>query len=779
MNIIKIDKLKALGIFSDYTAQANLENFLKFNLFYGWNGSGKTTLSKLLFCLQKDATLPSNFSGSEFKISTDRGEITNRNLKRIENLSVFNEDFIKENIDWNDRVKSILLISKEKITAIEELKKEREAHAKVKKELEDDSVTEKETEDRLQNILSLTAKQIKQSFQTIGAKESYYNSYDKKKFLDFLSKEKENIQNPESILSDKNLNNLIENIKPNEKDIIVYNFQKPELKTLYEVEKRLVDLLKTSITSGVIEKLKNNSDIASWVESGLRIHQKHGEEKCEFCGNAIDPKRLLELNKHFSDELSELRKKLEYEKGWIEENIALEDVALEESLFYADLQDQFILRKTQIGKEIRAINKFVDVWLLALSEKISNPSKEILLAAKIPENFLTNIEREVFELETLIISQNLRIGNFDLELKKNQKKLELHYGAEFEKNFQYFKALDDLRLREDWREAARKLLREGVIKLAELEGSLSNETLGATLFNKTLARFVGYSEIELKFSEPLKGYQIIRKHNGALAKNLSEGEKTAIAFVYFITKLREKESLKDDIVVLDDPISSFDSNNLFSAYSFIKAELEEARQLFVFTHNFTFFRLIRDWFKGKNGRKEHDGTPRDDKSRFYLIKVSPSFPRASVIENIDQSLINYDSEYHFVFSRLYIFKDQETLSLEESFQVANLSRKLLESFLSFKFPKKRNDFKVLFDVAFKKLDLPEEEKRQKGEKIFNFINKYSHLQTIYFGGDDESNQLGETSNIVKEVLGVVEANDDDHYREMVELLALDTHDNEE
>ena len=71
---------------------------------------------------------------------------------------------------------------------------------------------------------------------------------------------------------------------------------------------------------------------------------------------------------------------------------------------------------------------------------------------------------------------------------------------------------------------------------------------------------------------------------------MSEGEKTAIAFVYFIAKLKEnRNQIEDSIIVVDDPISSFDSNHLFQAYSYLKHECEMALQLFMFTHNFQSF----------------------------------------------------------------------------------------------------------------------------------------------------------------------------------------------
>ena len=49
--------------------------------------------------------------------------------------------------------------------------------------------------------------------------------------------------------------------------------------------------------------------------------------------------------------------------------------------------------------------------------------------------------------------------------------------------------------------------------------------------------------------------------------------------------------------------------------------------------------------------------------------------------------------------------------------------------------------------------LDEKEKKQKNERIYRFISKYSHLQAIDFGDDAENNLIGEFGgykNIKKE-----------------------------
>ena len=89
------------------------------------------------------------------------------------------------------------------------------------------------------------------------------------------------------------------------------------------------------------------------------------------------------------------------------------------------------------------------------------------------------------------------------------------------------------------------------------------------------------------------------------AVNLSEGEKTAIAFSFFLTKLLEIEDLKTVIVYIDDPISSFDNNHIFQVNALIKefffykptaddSTHLRSEQLFISTHSHEFFSLLRE-----------------------------------------------------------------------------------------------------------------------------------------------------------------------------------------
>jgi hypothetical protein len=53
--LIKLNRIKNLGVFTDYSWDAQLPHFERFNVIYGDNGSGKTTFSRLLDCLKTGA----------------------------------------------------------------------------------------------------------------------------------------------------------------------------------------------------------------------------------------------------------------------------------------------------------------------------------------------------------------------------------------------------------------------------------------------------------------------------------------------------------------------------------------------------------------------------------------------------------------------------------------------------------------------------------------------------------------------------------------------------
>ena len=93
--------------------------------------------------------------------------------------------------------------------------------------------------------------------------------------------------------------------------------------------------------------------------------------------------------------------------------------------------------------------------------------------------------------------------------------------------------------------------------------------------NKELASYLGRDE--LRFDVEQNGYKIMRGAQPAL--HLSDGERTSIAFLYFLKSLKATDfDLESGIVVIDDPVSSLDANSLFSAFGYMKARTAAAGQ---------------------------------------------------------------------------------------------------------------------------------------------------------------------------------------------------------
>lgn len=756
----QINYLNDFGIYKDYSHNPNLDCFSRFNLFYGWNGSGKSTISRLMRMLS-NRSIDEDYSNCKFEVELEDGsKVTQNTLNNFPfKMFVFNQDFINENINWDQVIKSILLISEEKIedrkkliNSNEELNIKKDEYKKLSDEIRKES-------NETSKFLSDIASKIKTQFQKIETDDKYYLNYNKTRVEQFLANHS-NIANVQN-LSLEEIDTVIKSIKPAEKKQLIIEGIVIDKENLIEQRKNIQHALSSSYVAFAIEKLKDNSKLSNWVEQGLEFHRQTQSEYCEFCGNKVGEGRIEELEMHFNKEYIAFKERLILLRTLInKEKFAVINYPHTTEL-YEEYQSEYNQLLVNISTTIKEINLLLDDLNSKLTMKINDPFAIILDIPELNEERIDFLIDNAIKLERIITQHNEKTANFKEEINKKKKALEAHLVKEALLNFNFLSKHNTLKKKQ-----TRLLqLRDNINRLESdvqtIETTLSNQFLGATEFNKRLHGFLGRKELSLRFDGAIKGYRIMR--NEMQAKNLSEGEKTAIAFIYFITKLKENgNDISDSIIVIDDPISSFDSNNLFHAYSFLKIECQHAKQLFILTHNFNFYKLLRDWLVKKN-KNERNRLP-VTKSVFYSIESfkTGNDLRESRIVNAMKVLLDYQSEYHYIFSKVYDFKDNQLLSLDEAFTVANLSRKLLEGFLSFKYPKKRNDFSQLMEAS--KCD------EVVKDKIYKFINKYSHNQSIEFGDENIENLLGESQNVVLDIMQLIKKLDEEHYKEMIQVV---------
>ncbi len=252
--------------------------------------------------------------------------------------------------------------------------------------------------------------------------------------------------------------------------------------------------------------------------------------------------------------------------------------------------------------------------------------------------------------------------------------------------------------------------------------------------NKKLRTMFGRDDISFAVKNDGKGeaigYEINR--SGKRAKNISEGEKTAIAFAYFCIHLTGQDfTIKDGIVVIDDPISSLDSGLLFKVCAAIKKQMRNAGQLVILTHNFDFFNHLKKWFMND---PQICGQGNALPAKYRLLMIQNGFNqqdecRIAWLADLDPMLRDFESEYHFLFKKLVDFHkdnpDGEPQKIEAIYDYPTIARKLLECFLSFRVPTTSSFYVRMLGLSKINKEISTEEI----EFVYNFVNSHSHLDT--------------------------------------------------
>jgi wobble nucleotide-excising tRNase len=134
----------------------------------------------------------------------------------------------------------------------------------------------------------------------------------------------------------------------------------------------------------------------------------------------------------------------------------------------------------------------------------------------------------------------------------------------------------------------------------------------------------------------------------------------------------------------------------------------------------------------------------------------------AVLRVLDNLLHQYESEYHYLFKKVYEQANNENagVGLQAYYSLPNLARRLLEAFLAFRYPlisglKDQMD-QIGFDAA-------------KKARILRFLHTHSHDAQISEPEHDLS-ILSETPQILKDIMEVMASEDPRHFEAMAKLV---------
>lgn len=764
--IKRIDYIKNYGIFRTFKWQPSIPEFLNTNLFYGLNGSGKSTLATVFEDVKNKEQR--YYKGDYKLIDNEIGDILSTSLQnQNENIYVFNSHFVKNNIGEFDTLKGIIYISEENKEAKIQLDKLLDEKERLKQEFQRISKCYIKAEKEFDDACIKCARNIKNEFIYIGGAGEKYANYNKALYQDAISKY---IKTPNLVCSEEELNTRINGLRlklsDKVKPIINEKISRFDIDSFFNDIKTISERL--SQTFQIVLKQKIGDDVFSWIAEGYRLHTE--SEKCIYCGNIISSKRKQELDELFSAEMKSLISSLDSLKTRIN-CYQLPELAIARDDFYSSQQSE-VTRLLSLYKRIRnGFLTFVDCIITKIQNKIANPYESIGLDVD-SFNELKDVNMTIDKINYYIDSANKTTEDFKRQQQLDANELEkvlVIYNYRQQNISELKKNLDDNTIADL---DIRKRIKDNEIEIARCEAILKNEVIAGNEFNKLIHSFLGRNEFELKYDEKTMGYKIVRKENGNFAQNLSEGEKTAIAFIYFLTKVRENgNDISNSIIVFDDPISSFDSNHLYNAYSYIVVNFATCKQLFILTHNFKFFKLLYNKFSKKEAS-----------SSMYLIdtdyiNINGVFMRCAKLGKLPKSIGDASSEYNYLFDKAYKFynynKNKQDIQFDEYMQMANTCRRLLESFSSFKVQTKlslydriERLFKCNKGTDYK---LTKEEASDL-ELIYRFINSFSHNET-FEEFETTDIVLGELHSIVGKVLDLIKQADSEHYNALIRSIS--------
>ena len=709
--IKRINKIKNLGVFDDYARSADLQDFREKNILYGWNYAGKTSLSRLFSYLNKDHVIDDDYQNVEFEIElTDGTKITQQN-KNDNPLSVkvFNSDFVRDNLRFDSDDKKITGITFDVGENVNIRKEIEENNHKIEKG------NQKKNGNRA-NIVKLEEFETKFTNEARRIKNECFNS-----LIEFNKGHLRNVLNSLQSPIDQYTNINTNDLRQIKSDALALDtkteidIQKPT--TSFEVLSSEVTVICQSTPTQTIEdKVLSDNDFYNWVKKGLEIYTLKNPtiDTCAFCGQSLPNKRIEYLNAFYSNEAAKLKSQIENTKQKINDEkqrfTNLEWCAKSPNDLVDSCKDDYTSLKERYKNLMNNYCAMMDTLIAKLDQK--NDSLFVSISVgNIDGSAKTQIEHWINEVEQLFQKHNSIVNNFATNRDSAREKYKKYLVATFLINEEYFEVKRKAEIEERGQKRFDKIINALRTKNAQLAAQLKSIVKGKEKFEDFIKRFLNRNDISIEVTDDNK-FQI--KRGPHLAKNLSEGEKTAIAFAHFMVMLDSIGSdMQNQIVFIDDPISSLDANHVAQVSSlintfFFRKGLDETNpdkccnyfmQLFISTHNFEFFSFLIDANNLKK-RKKINGQEEPSLEKFFIKRIND---KKSIITPMPKAFGKCKSEYVYLFSEIDKFKTGGCQE-EDGYLMPNIIRRFLEIYTLIKLPGNRDEIDNRIKILYPNFD---------------------------------------------------------------------------
>ena len=457
-----------------------------------------------------------------------------------------------------------------------------------------------------------------------------------------------------------------------------------------------------------MEYIKNGQQ--TFYES-VKEHFKNEVDICPYCLREISEQYRKELVKDIenilNDEIDQYKTNLE--------NLIIPDIEINETYkgidetLYKDLVTLIENYQNQKNK----INELIEKKKNNVYEMLTQNELEDVKISTIIDDINTNFEK----LNTKIEEINTIIENKE---KTKQRLILLNkkiYCFKIQEDYSNYKKFDEEKKKEAINnEQIKKNIETTKTEISWLNAQKNNIHIALDKLNKYL-EYILFNKNRLKLECRNNEYFVKVNNKDVKLKDLSLGERNIISLAYFFTLMLEennedKEFEKDSFIVIDDPISSVDSDNKVGIYSFLRMMFYKIiknsnSKILCFSHNLEVIFNLEKTF-----------------SDIGKTKMTIKELRKCALNEFKYKKYN---EYSKMLTEIYEFANTEEGYEKLEYTIGNQMRKVLEAYATFNYKKGIENISTTEEILNKIAD----ESRREYFRNFMYrliLNGDSHME---------------------------------------------------
>lgn len=603
-----------------------------FNFIFGPNGSGKTTISNHIGEM--------NFESSD---------------SEIEEVAVFNRDYIREAFRTRQAPGHITL-GKESSEAADEidrltttLNELRENHATMRAQIETANKNEETLRNKTQKGLTERRKTLAEMLSKydglLPSRRSFIPGTNAALLNKMLSHESQTIQDETTTLH--NIDSIIEKIKliPKAGATEVPEPQIPQSEYSLETIEELLRKIPPLNNDSKMAAFASAHNLTDWISKGLDLLAEEEISACPFCQRELTQSIITGLNNLFNTERETQLQSIKQAKDSIGEHIKQVSSLIE------TLRSDPTYKSIEFDGEIQALSDaLTNIKLIKDRIQLKELKPSSSLSTELTKDPMQETEKYLDQVSKKVQSYNqtIQAGRYTRNQMLNEVENSLYdylTFVEFKTDLtQHKEQLDEIIKTKPSNTDLSNIEREITVTQNRIKAEETKLTsVGIKMeFINDLLTYIGFTSFSLitpptthtDNNSATVGQYVLIRHTAEGTNvpidtsTLSEGERTLLTFLYFITKYYDDSGspqntthLPHTLLVIDDPIASTDAETFFLITNIIRQLLKQisdfhkthpVRQVIITSHNTRFLKEVAYSYLSNDNND-------DNIAGFYLI----------------------------------------------------------------------------------------------------------------------------------------------------------------